>query len=206
MGRTAGVGDPGFGSESSGSRRHERRVRADASWDRPASPGVFYRWGCQPVMLVAAALWLLRWGFVGVSIIVATVSGAPAGAVDAAVQSVGGSYLTAVKTLRQFALSTTVSPRWVDVGYAALATVPIFVHLFLLSGVTSLYCDDADDPAGVLLIITGTPARGGCTDRLSRLLPGRTVAHAVDDRCRGRGTTVRIRVPPGVDSRSRPKL
>ena len=106
------------------------------------------------MLLVAAALWLLAWGFVGVSIIVATTSGAPAGAVDVAVQSVGGFYLTAVATLRRFALSTTVSPRWVDVGYAALAVVPIFVHLFFLSGVVSFYSDDADDPVGLLLLIT----------------------------------------------------
>jgi len=63
-------------------------------------------------------------------------------------------YLTAVKTLRQFALSTTVSPRWVDVGYAALAVVPILIHLFLLSGVISFYTDNDADPVGLLLLIT----------------------------------------------------
>jgi len=114
------------------------------------------------MLLVAAGLWLLAWGFVAVSIIVATTSGAPAGAVDVAVQSVGGFYLTAVATLRQFASSTTVSPRWVDVGYAALAVVPIFVHLFFLSGMVSFYGDDADDPVGLLLLITfGLPLGGG---------------------------------------------
>jgi hypothetical protein len=113
------------------------------------------------MVLVAAALWLMAWGFVGVSIIVATTSGAPAGAVDAVVQSVGGFYLTAVATLRQFALSTTVSPRWVDVGYAALATVPLFVHLFLLSGVISFYSDDAESPGLVLLLTLGLPLSVG---------------------------------------------
>jgi hypothetical protein len=75
--------------------------------------------------------------------------------VDIAVQSVGEFYLTAVATLRQFAASTTVSPRWVDVGYAALAVVPIFIHLFLLSGVMAFHSDDSDDdPAGLLILIT----------------------------------------------------
>ncbi|MBB6646382.1 hypothetical protein [Halobellus ruber] len=114
------------------------------------------------MILVAAALWLMAWGFVGVSIIVATTSGAPAGAVDAVVQGVGEFYLTAVATLRQFALSTTVSPRWVDVGYAALATVPIFIHLFLLSGVISVYTDDAAESPGLVLLFTlGLPLSVG---------------------------------------------
>jgi len=114
------------------------------------------------MLLVAATLWLLAWGFVGVSIIVATTSGTPAGTIDAAVQSVGGFYLTAVRTLRQFALSTTVAPRWVDVGYAVLAVVPILVHLFLLSAVVTFYSDDDADPVGLLLLITlGIPLGAG---------------------------------------------
>lgn len=85
------------------------------------------------MVFLTTALWLVAWGFVGASIVIATTSGAPAGVVDLAVQSVGNFYLTAVATLRQFALSTTVSPRWVDVGYAVLAIVPVFVHFFVLA-------------------------------------------------------------------------
>ncbi|GGJ14769.1 hypothetical protein GCM10008995_25810 [Halobellus salinus] len=90
----------------------------------------------------AILVWLLTWGFVGVSIIVATTSGAPAGTVDAVVQSVGGFYLTAVRTLRQFASATTVSPRWVDVAYAALASIPLFIHLLVLWIATTIDSDD----------------------------------------------------------------
>lgn len=85
----------------------------------------------QCMLLGALAVWLLMWGFVGVSIIVATTSGAPTGGVDVAVQSAGGFYITAVRTLRQFGVSTTVSPRWVDIGYAALASIPLFIHIFI---------------------------------------------------------------------------
>jgi len=93
------------------------------------------------MILGAILLWLLTWGFVGVSIIVATTSGAPAGTVDAVVQSVGGFYLTAVRTLRQFASATTVSPRWVDVAYAALASIPLFIHLVALWIATTMDAD-----------------------------------------------------------------
>lgn len=82
------------------------------------------------MLLGAMALWLFLSGFVGASIIVATTSGAPVGGVDAAVQSAGGFYLTTVRTLREFAVSTTVSPRWVDAGYAALSSILLVVHLF----------------------------------------------------------------------------
>jgi len=106
--------------------------------------GVFFycTLGSIRVILSAVALWLLLWGFVGVSIIVAATSGAPVGTVDAIVQSVGGFYITAVRTLRQFAASTTVSPRWVDVGYAALAAVPLLIHVVLAWG--AITSDDLD--------------------------------------------------------------
>lgn len=91
------------------------------------------------------AVWLLAWGFVGVSIIVATTSGAPAGGIDAAVQSIGGFYIAAVRTLRQFAVSTTVPPRWVDIGYAALASIPLFIHIFL--SWTGSTLDTEDEPS-----------------------------------------------------------
>ncbi|MGQ4556348.1 hypothetical protein [Halobellus sp. GM3] len=85
------------------------------------------------MVFVATALWLLAWGFVGVSIVLATTSGASASAVDLVLHSVGEFYLTAVHTLRAFAAATTLPPRWVDVGYAVLSAVPMGIHFFLLA-------------------------------------------------------------------------
>ena len=90
----------------------------------------------------------------------ATTSGAPAGTVDAVVQSVGGFYLTAVRTLRQFASATTVSPRWVDVAYAALASIPLFIHLLVLWFATTTDTDDevSDFTAGLTFFVAlGAP-------------------------------------------------
>jgi hypothetical protein len=124
---------------------------------------------------VAAALWLLAWGFVGVSIIVATTSGPPAGAVDAVVQSVGEFYLTAVRTLRQFAMSTTVSPRWVDVAYAAFAVITVLIHLFLLSGDLVLHRRRRRPGRTVAAHHARGSTGGGSADRLGRLPSGRTL-------------------------------
>lgn len=105
------------------------------------------------MLLGALSLWLLAWGFVGMSIVVATTSGAPAGGLDAVIQAVGEFYLTTVRTLRQFGVSTTVSPRWVDVGYAALAGIPIFIHLFITWVGVTLHNDDGPSSSVTGLLI-----------------------------------------------------
>ncbi|QCC46418.1 hypothetical protein [Halobellus limi] len=84
-------------------------------------------------MFVASALWLLAWGFVGVSIVLATTSGPPASVLDLLLQGVGEFYLQSVETLRVFAAATTLPRRWVDVGYAVLAAVPLSVHFFIFA-------------------------------------------------------------------------
>lgn len=74
--------------------------------------------------------WLLGWGFVGLSVVLASTAGAPAGPVDALLQSVGQFYLDATATLQEFAGLTAIPPRWTDALYSLAATVPLGFHIF----------------------------------------------------------------------------
>jgi hypothetical protein len=74
--------------------------------------------------------WLLGWGFVGLSVVLASTAGAPAGPVDALLQSVGLFYLDATATLQDFAGLTAIPARWTDALYALVATVPLGFHVF----------------------------------------------------------------------------
>jgi len=84
-------------------------------------------------MFIASALWLLAWGFVGVSIVLATTSDPPASVLDILLHGLGEFYLQSVETLRVFAAATTLPSRWVDVVYAVLAPVPLSIHFFIFA-------------------------------------------------------------------------
>jgi hypothetical protein len=81
--------------------------------------------------------WLLGWGFVGLSVVLASTAGAPAGPVDALLQSVGLFYLDATGTLQNFAGLTAIPARWTDALYALAATVPLGFHVFIGTGAAS---------------------------------------------------------------------
>ncbi|WP_276257498.1 hypothetical protein [Haloglomus litoreum] len=81
--------------------------------------------------------WLLGWGFVGLSVILASTAGAPAGPVDALLQSVGLFYLDATGTLQEFAGLTAIPARWTDALYALVATIPLGFHVFTGTGAAS---------------------------------------------------------------------
>jgi hypothetical protein len=105
------------------------------------------------MVLVASAIWLVAWGFVATSIVVATTSSAPATPIDVAVQGVGRFYLQSVETLRAFAAATTLPARWVDIGYAVLAALPIVIHFFILAVALMSYTED--DAAFEIVFYTG---------------------------------------------------
>jgi hypothetical protein len=81
--------------------------------------------------LYVLGLWLVGWAFVAVSIVLTFTSGASAGPIDALLRAPGQFYLESVFALGDFAQLTTIPERWTDIGYAALALLPLGVHLFL---------------------------------------------------------------------------
>ncbi|MFB6092838.1 MAG: hypothetical protein ABEK02_07500 [Haloquadratum sp.] len=105
------------------------------------------------MVFLATALWFVVWGYVGASIVLATTSEAPASTVDVLVQGLGEFYLQSVATLDVFATATTLPARWVDVGYAVLAGIPLAVHFFLLA--VALVAYDGGDPAFEVVFYAG---------------------------------------------------
>jgi len=81
-------------------------------------------------------VWLLLWGAVGASLVIATTTPPPTTGVELLLQGPGQFYLEAVLTLRQFALLTTIPARWTDIGYAVVAMIPLSIH-FLLVGLAA---------------------------------------------------------------------
>lgn len=104
-------------------------------------------------------VWLLLWGFVGASLVIATTTPPPASAVEFLLQGPGQVYLEGVLTLRQFALLTTIPARWTDVGYAVVAMIPLAIH-FLLVGLAADWAagTSADGPGFVeMIFVVGVP-------------------------------------------------
>jgi len=110
----------------------------------------------RPVFYVVGA-WLFVWGTVAASIVVTSTSAPASGAIDTAIRLPGSFYLDAVRTLRQFALLTTIPARWTDVGYAALSIVPLSIHIVLtgfgVQNAAEQYDEDWD--LGINVIVIG---------------------------------------------------
>ena len=101
--------------------------------------------------------WLLLWGYVAASVVVTFTSAPSPGLIDAVFRAPGTFYLDAVRTLRDFALLTTVPARWTDVGYAAVSVVPLVIH-FLVAGVgVDIAADEywRDSDAGAYFLLVG---------------------------------------------------
>jgi hypothetical protein len=100
-------------------------------------------------------VWLLAWGFVGASIVVASTSGDPTTVTDSLIQFVGLFYLDTVSTLREFTELTAIAPRWTDAGYAVVSVVPLGVHVFLATAAAA-YPDEEPLGAGDAVFGLGT--------------------------------------------------
>lgn len=100
--------------------------------------------------------WLLGWGYVGLSVVLASTAGVPGGAVDTLLQSVGLFYLDATGTLRQFADLTAIPPRWTDALYALVATLPLGFHVFIGTAAASEPGADDEVDGGDFVFGVGT--------------------------------------------------
>ena len=104
-------------------------------------------------------VWLLLWGVVGSSLVVATTTPAPTTAIGLLFQAPGQFYLEAVRTLRQFALLTTVPARWTDVGYAVVAMIPLLIHFLLVGAAADWTVERSTDGPGFveMIFVVGAP-------------------------------------------------
>ncbi|MGQ4557613.1 hypothetical protein [Halobellus sp. GM3] len=105
--------------------------------------------------LYVLGLWLLGWAVVAVSIVLTFTSGAPAGPIDALLRGPGQFYLESVVALADFARLTTIPSRWTDIGYAALALLPLGVHLFLTGRAIRVAAPDAWDENQITVAVFG---------------------------------------------------